>query len=144
MQIFSGIFHLKRTKTKIPLTYILFLPGPISLLFQRVVYHHSLHLLMTHLSLTPPNRLPHPLLCWDHPCPSVLDFHIANPMPSHCFHLTWSSLQHLMKWTTPFFSWLLWHHPLLVFFHIIGHTISKGVGNSDSFSAQTVPTCLLR
>ena len=63
MQIFSGIFHLKRTKTKIPLTYILFLPGPISLLFQRFVYPHSLHLLMTHLSLTPPNRLPHPLLC---------------------------------------------------------------------------------
>ena len=35
---------------------------------------------MIHLSLTLPYRLPSPLLCWDHPCPSVLD-----PMlPTQC------------------------------------------------------------
>ena len=42
---------------------------------------------MIHLSLTPPYRLPSLLLCWDHPCPSVLD----PILPTQCY-LTVSDL----------------------------------------------------
>lgn len=132
---------LKRQKQKLLLLIFLSSPGPISLLFWNVVYSHSPHLLM--LSLLSPSeqaststvllRPPMPKCAWPPYCqPSALSLFLSDLILSAAFE----------KWTTTFFSWRLWHHPFLVFTHIIGHTISNSF--FDSFCAQTVPVRSLR
>ena len=57
---------------------------------------------MIHLSLTPLYRLPSPLLCWDHPCPSVLD----PILPTQCC-LTVSDLVLFAAFDSMKYSFLL-------------------------------------